>query len=110
MPGSAYHKIAVQVTEWLSVVDECKINSSTKSIADSLKSIKLDEDEVIVSFDVASLYTNVPVTEAIEVCSDLLFSGKYQLPPVNKPTFKKLLEIATFWCSPMRATTTKAMV
>ena len=95
MPGSAYHKIAVQVTEWLSVVDECKINSSTKSIADSLKSIKLDEDEVIVSFDVASLYTNVPVTEAIDVCSDLLFSGKYQLPPVNKPTFKKLLEIAT---------------
>ena len=51
MPGSAYHKIAVQVTEWLSVVDECKINSSTKSIADSLKSIKLDKDEVIVSFD-----------------------------------------------------------
>ena len=95
MPGSAYHKIAVQVTQWLSVVDECQINSSTKSIADNLKSIQLDDDEVIISFDVASLYTNVPVGEAIDVCSDLLFSGKYQLPPVDKATFKTLLEIST---------------
>ena len=45
MPGSAYHKIALQVTEWLSVIPECRINSSTKSIANSLKSITLDEDE-----------------------------------------------------------------
>ena len=36
MPGSAYFKIAIQVSEWLSVVEECKINSSTKVIADSL--------------------------------------------------------------------------
>ena len=30
----------------------------------------------------------------MEMCSDLLFLGKYQLLPVNKPTLKKLLEIA----------------
>ena len=77
------------------MVDEWKINSSTKSIADSLKSIKLDQDKAIFRFNVPSLYTNIPVTKAIEVCSDLLFSGKYQLLPVNKPTLKKLLEIAT---------------
>ena len=35
MPGSAYHKIALETTEWLAVVQECGINSSTKSIADS---------------------------------------------------------------------------
>ena len=64
-------------------------------IADSQKSIKLEEDEVIVSFHVASLYTNVSVSEAIKVCSDLLFLGKYQLRHVNRPTLKKLLEIAT---------------
>ena len=95
MPGSAYHKIAVQVTQWLSVVDECQINSSKKSIADNLKSIQFDEEEVIVSFDMASLHTNVPVGEAIDVCSNLLFSGKYQLPLVDKATFKTLLEIST---------------
>ena len=32
---------------------------------------------------------------SIDVCSDLLFSGKYQLPPVDKATFKTLLVIST---------------
>ena len=91
MPGSAYHKIALQITEWLSVVDECKNNSSTRSISKSLSNIQLHEDEVLVSFDLVSLYTNVMVTEAIDVCTDLLYSGKYTLPPVNKSTFKELL-------------------
>ena len=57
---------------------ECKINSSTSSISQSLSSIQLDEDEVVVSFDVISLYTNVRVREAIDACSDYLFSGKYK--------------------------------
>ena len=35
MPGSAYHRVALKVTEWLSVVEECKINSSTTSISQS---------------------------------------------------------------------------
>ena len=39
MPGLTYFKIAVQVSEWLSIVDECKINSSTKTIANSLRNI-----------------------------------------------------------------------
>lgn len=30
MPGSAYHKIAEQCTEWLSVVEECKIQFSKR--------------------------------------------------------------------------------
>ena len=43
------------------------------------------------SFDVASLCTNVPVTEAIQDCVDLLYSGKYKVPHVDKTTFKKVL-------------------
>ena len=95
MPGSVYHPIAKVVTEWLNVVPECQINTSTKKIADSLKDVKLDEDEVMVSFDVSSLYTNVPVQEAIDVCADLLYSGDHQLPPVDKETFKELLSLCT---------------
>ena len=67
MPGSAYHKVAIKVAEWLSVVPECNINSSTKSVSDSLKNVQLNEDEELVSFDVTSLYTNVPVMEAINI-------------------------------------------
>ena len=95
MPGSAYHQIALQTTEWLSVVPECGINSSTKSISDSLKTVKLDTDEEIVSFDVTTLYTNVPLLEAINDCADMLYSGKYELPPVDKSTFIELLKLCT---------------
>ena len=95
MPGSAYHKIALQVADWLSIVDECKINCSTKVIADKLNEINLPNDEELVSFDVVSLYTNVPVLEAIEECTNLLYSDKYRKPPVDKETFKRLLNVCS---------------
>ena len=96
MPGSAYHRVAEKVAEWLSVVPECQINSSTKSVCDKLKTIVLAEDEIMISFDVTSLYTNVPVMESITVCTDLLFNlpVKYH-PPVDRETFMKLATIAS---------------
>ena len=78
MPGSYYYKVAVQVEDWLLVVDECKINSSTEQISKMIKTVKLEDAEELVSFDIVSLYTNVPVMEAILVCTDRLFSEKYQ--------------------------------
>ena len=83
MPGSVYYNVAKQVAKWLSVIPECQINCSTKSICDSLGNVKLEENEELVSFDVVSLYTNVPVMEAIHVCADLLFK-KCSLPVVNR--------------------------
>ena len=61
MPGSPYYKITQKVTGWLSEVPESKINNSTQKTVDSLKRKTLESDEVIISFDVTSLYTNVPV-------------------------------------------------
>ena len=69
MPGSAYHRIAQQIADWLSVVPECGINCSSKSIRDAVRDTELEEDEEIVSFDVSSLYTNVPLLEAIQHCA-----------------------------------------
>lgn len=40
-----------------------------------------------------SLYTNVPVYLAMEDCTNLLYSGRYKKPPVDKGTFKELLKI-----------------
>ena len=50
MSGSPSHKIVQKVTDWLSVVSE----------------VSLDADEVLISCDVTSLYTNVPVKKAIQ--------------------------------------------
>ena len=85
-----YNKIVLQITEWLSVVDECKINASTKRISETPKEIKLEGDEELIS-----LYTNVSVQEAISDCTELLYSRKYTKLPVGEDTFKQLLEICS---------------
>ena len=45
------------------------------------------------SFDVTSLYTNVPKKEAIMECTRLLYSGKYKKSSVSKETFIQLAEL-----------------
>ena len=87
MTSSPYYKIAEKVTKWLSMFPESKINCSTKKTVDQLKGVTLDPDEVVISFDVSSLYTNVPVNEAIEEAADCLYSGDFPTPPVSKETF-----------------------
>ena len=93
MPGSAYQNVAKQVADWLSHVPECRINSSTQIVNSLLKNTHLQEDECLISFDVSSLYTNVPVKEAIQVCCDLLFS-KVDMP-IDKETLITLASISS---------------
>ena len=95
MPGSPYYKIAEKVTKWLPMVPESKINCSTEKTVDQLKDVTLDTDEVVKSFDVSPLYTNVPVNEAIEEAADRLYSGDFPTPPVSKVTFITLTKLST---------------
>ena len=60
MPGSAYFNITRQVADWLSVVPECNINSSTKEVVDKLSDISLPDNTEMISFDIVSLYANDP--------------------------------------------------
>ena len=112
MPGSPYHKIAQEVADWLSIVPEAQINSSSKKVCDNISTVNLDEDEVVISFDVSSLYTNVPVQESIQLAADRLYSGDFQLPPVDKDTFVQLANYhhSTSSCPPMMVTICKKMV
>ena len=81
MPGSPYHKVAKQVADWLAVITEAQIKCSSKLVVDKLKTVQLEEEEVMISFDVSSLYTNVPVKEAIVQAADRLYAGDLQQPP-----------------------------
>ena len=63
MPGSTYYNIAKKTADWLSVVPECKINTSSESISSWLNELKLPEGHEMISFDIVSLYTNVPVND-----------------------------------------------
>ena len=82
MPGSPYYKVAQNVTEWLSVIPDSKINGSVKQTVDNLKNISLNHDEVVISFDGTSVYTNVPIKDAIFEAAEKLYSGKLVMLPV----------------------------
>ena len=77
----------------LSNVPECNINTSTDKIAKQLQTSTLSENESLISFDVTSLYTNVPVKESIQVCADLLYNH-ISIDGIDKDTFIILAELA----------------
>ena len=57
---------------------------------------KFSESDISVSFDVCSLYTNVPLDETIDLITDFVYSEEsVKVPPFPKKWFKKLLKFAT---------------
>ena len=60
--------------------------SSTKDFIDKLKLLSIQGDETMVSFDVSSLFTNVPLMETIDIVIDRV----YREDAVITPPFKKL--------------------
>ena len=64
----------------------------------------MDEDELMVSLDVKSLYTNVPVEEAIEIALKELYPSD-EVPEIPRSAMKSLLRLAVtnvhFKCNKM---------
>ena len=71
---------------------------SSISFVDEITQLILSHDAVMVSFDVASLFTNIPLDETVNIILDNHFSGTDEVFVENcvfsKPQFKKLLEFA----------------
>ena len=70
--------------------------NSTDSFLDNLKSFSLMPNMKVVSFDVVSLYTNIPLLGTIQIIADSLYDvNSFKTPPFPKESFIKLLTIAT---------------
>ena len=52
-----------------------------------------DSNLVMASFDVESLFTNIPLQETIDLCVDLLFNDKPNIDGFTKTDFNELLTI-----------------
>ena len=89
LPGSCYENLTNQLKKWFDKIEEAKIETSTINIKRDLMEVILEEDEVIVSLDVKSLYTNVPVLESIELAADILYNSENFLLLI-----KKLLKVS----------------
>ena len=69
--GSFNHKLArflVEILSFLSMNEYTIRNSFT--FLDELRSLTFDHDVYMCSFDVVSLFTNVPLDETIHMCTD----------------------------------------
>jgi hypothetical protein len=66
--------------------------NSTNHFLDKLKGQPLSGHETMVSYDVTSLFTNVPLQETIDIIIERLYSDKAILtPPFKKIIFKRML-------------------
>ncbi len=68
------------------------------SFVSEISSFTTDEQLVMASFDVSSLFTNIPLDETIDLCTDLVFHDngklKYRDCALNRSQFRKLLGFA----------------
>ena len=68
--------------------------NSTSSFLGRLKEFCFKPTDVLVSFDVVSLFTNVPLEFTINIIVDHIYEQESR-PAYDKKAFKKLLEMAT---------------
>ena len=54
-----------------------------------------DDNFFMASLDVESLFTNIPLSETIDICIDSLFENTDQIKGLTKPDLKELLTLAT---------------
>ena len=48
----------------------------------------------LCSYDVCSLFTNVPLAETIEICANALYDGELTPPPFSRAVFVELMQTA----------------
>ena len=83
--------------EWTAIIPGSGIECSSNEILRDIKEVTLDDDDILTSFDVTSLYTNVPVEEAIALAADKLYDDDSitNKPPVDKATFRELARLCS---------------
>ena len=73
--------------------DEYMLNSTTDFI-EKLQKYPLSPQDILVSYDVVSLFTNIPLKKTIDLVCEYVYRNDNK-PSYPKSTFKELLNIAT---------------
>lgn len=73
--------------------------SDTFAFAEEIQNLKVDENDILVSYDVTSLFTNVPLKETIEMIAEKAFVNNWfnetHKLNITQPDLIQLLEAAT---------------
>ena len=69
---------------------------STDHFMEKLKQFQFSKNQVMVNFDVVSLFTNVPLSETVELIADRIYTeDNPNAASFNRDVFKKLMFLAT---------------
>ena len=95
--GSYNYNLSKYLTK---VIQNHKTETPLSFIKDSfafvnkLRTIKTNSNDTMISFDVESFYTNVPVKEAIEIALDLVYKSKKSDTLLSRQQIKQFLQLA----------------
>ena len=92
LPGSCYENLTNELAKLFDQVAGAAIETSTEKARNSIAAAELDRDEVMISLDVKSLYTNVTVDESIALAAELV--EETGVLDFSKETFVELMELA----------------
>ena len=66
------------------------------TFAQTMQDLRLEgKDVYLCSFDISSLFTNVPLKETIGICAEALHKDPSSTPPIPQAVFIELMESAT---------------
>ena len=99
MTGLAQHQLAKWLTSLFQPVLQ---NLSSNCVSDSFTLVKKvrkftfsPSSVFLCSFDISSLFTNVPLAETIEICADALYNDDSMAPSFPCNIFVELMQLAT---------------
>ena len=95
--GTPLYNVSKYIADLLKVYieKEGRHSENSKVFSEYVRSLTVEDDEVLVSFDVTSLYTNVPIKETLLIIKSLL-ENDADLQAKTKIPFKDLLNITEF--------------
>ena len=74
-------------------INEYTLDNSYK-FTEEIAKVRNVQNLIMVSFDITNLFTNIPLSETIDICLKLLFDNGNSFLGLNRAMFGKLLEIA----------------
>ena len=99
-PGKFYGRTKLHKIDWKELVDEGLVDiKSTKDFMSKIKNKKVPNGYQMVSFDVKSLFTNVPLDRNIQLVLKRIYEKHEVSTNITKQEMKDMLILWTKKCS-----------
>ena len=97
MIGTAEYELAKYLDNWIKpYIPSMYMVNSTEEFLAKINEVPIENGDYCISFDVKSLFTNVPLEETIKIITKYIFADKnHMLVPMSELIFKRLLKLAT---------------